>query len=103
SWKDKGVEGDDMRSPLLLVPVVLTQESINDPITLSRSDDEITINHALEKKLQNDFGIELPQFEESDNWSSYLEHVQEICGPLKWNVKSDVAQLSLFSFLKINM
>lgn len=103
NWKEKGVEGQDMRSPLLLVPVILAQESLNDPIVLTRSDDEITINHALEQKLLNDFGIELPKFEEDDDWSSYLEHVQDACASLKWNVESDFAQLSLFSFLKINM
>ncbi|UZT82888.1 DUF4011 domain-containing protein [Caproicibacterium sp. BJN0003] len=103
NWKEKGVEGQEMRSPLLLVPVVLTQESLNDPIVLTRSDDEITINHALEQKLLNDFGIELPQFEEDDDWSGYLKHVQDMCASLNWNVDSDFAQLSLFSFLKINM
>ncbi len=103
NWKEYGSEGQDMRSPLILVPISLSQESINDPILLSRLDDEITINHALEQKLQNDFGIILPNFDETDNWHNYMEQVLEICSSLKWHVEYDVAQMSLFSFLKINM
>jgi hypothetical protein len=103
NWKENGMEGQDMRSPLILVPIALSQESLNDPILLSRLDDEITINHALEQKLQNDFGITLPNFDETDDWHIYMEQVLEICSSLKWQVEYDVAQISLFSFLKINM
>ena len=103
NWKEKGIDGQELRSPLLLIPVTLSQESLIDPIVLARLDDEITMNHALEQKLQIDFGIELPQFEEGDDWKKYLEQVQKACASLKWEVEADVAQLSLFSFLKINM
>lgn len=102
-WRENGTEGQDMRSPLILVPVVLSQESLKDPFLLSRLDDEITVNHALEQKLLNDFGITLPQFDETDNWLDYLSQVHEICSHLKWETRCDAAQLSLFSFLKINM
>ena len=102
-WKENGMEGQDMRSPLILVPVTLSQESLKDPFLLSRLDDEITANHALEQKLLNDFGIVLPQFDETDNWLDYLSQVREICSHLKWKIQCDTAQLSLFSFLKINM
>lgn len=102
-WKENGLEGIEMRSPLLLVPVILSQDSINDPIVLSRSDDEITINHALEQKLLNDFGIKLPRFEENENCFSYLLEVERLCKKLNWTVDKKYSQLSLFSFLKINM
>lgn len=103
NWKENGTEGQDMRSPLILVPVTLLQESLNAPILLSRSDDEITVNHALEQKLLNDFGIKLPHFDESDDWHNYLSQVCDMCSHLNWQVELDAAQLSLFSFLKINM
>lgn len=102
-WRENGTEGQDMRSPLILVPVTLSQESLKDPFLLSRLDDEITVNHALEQKLLNDFGIILPQFDEYDNWLDYLSQVREVCSHLKWKIQCDAAQLSLFSFLKINM
>jgi superfamily I DNA and/or RNA helicase/very-short-patch-repair endonuclease len=102
NWKENGTEGQDMRSPLILVPVELTQESINDPIVLSRSDDEITTNRALEQKLLNDFSITLPQLDE-DNWQDYLSQVTNVCSNMKWHITCDAVQLSLFSFLKINM
>jgi hypothetical protein len=103
NWKEHGANGQDMRSPLLLVPVALTQESLNDPICLSRSDDEISVNKALEQKLHNDFNISLPQFEEADNWQAYLSQVQQTCSSLKWQVENNVACLSMFDFLKINI
>ncbi|MGI6550391.1 MAG: DUF4011 domain-containing protein [Syntrophomonadales bacterium] len=103
NWKENGPEGQDMRSPLILVPVTLSQDSLNDPILLSRLDDEITGNYALEQKLLNDFGITLPHFDEADDWHNYLSQVREMCSPLNWKVECDAAQLSLFSFLKINM
>jgi very-short-patch-repair endonuclease/predicted nucleic acid-binding Zn-ribbon protein len=102
NWKENGTEGQEMRSPLVLVPAELRQDSINDPIVLSRSDDELTANRALEQKLLNDFGITLPQFDE-DNWQDYLSQVDSICSAMKWQVTCDATQLSLFSFLKINM
>ena len=32
NWRDNGTSGDPMRSPLLLLPVMITQESIVSPI-----------------------------------------------------------------------
>jgi hypothetical protein len=103
NWRENGVDGQEMRSPLLLVPVQLSQESLTDPILLSRLDEEITTNNALEQKLFHDFGITLPTFDENEDWQNYLTQVQRICSGLKWRVESDVTQLSIFSFLKMNM
>lgn len=103
NWNEKGSEGQIMRSPLILVPVLLSQESFDKPIFLSRSDEEITMNQALEQRLWNDFGIVLPRFDEVDDLQNYFKLVSEMCSHLKWKVEYDSVQLSLFSFLKINM
>lgn len=102
-WKENGIDGQEMRSPLILVPVSLSQKSLDEPIILSRTDDEIIVNHALEQKLLSEFGINLPRFDEADEWQNYLFQVEEICSHLNWQVEYDATQLSLFSFLKISM
>ncbi|MDR2733153.1 MAG: DUF4011 domain-containing protein, partial [Spirochaetota bacterium] len=105
-WREKGKDSkdeQDMRSPLLLVPVKLTQEDLFKPIILSRLDEEITTNYSLEQKLLNDFGLQLPKFEDDDNADRYIHTVKEMIAAQRWKVSVDAAQLSLFSFLKINM
>jgi len=54
-------------------------------------------------KLHNDFGIDLPQPEEGTDFSDYLENVSKVLSASEWNVANDVSQLSLFTFMKINM
>ena len=103
NWKENGVEGQLMRSPLLLVPVKLTQEDLFSPIVLSRSDEEISENYSLKQKLLSDFGIELPSYTEEVNLKDYLDSVAQSVKSFGWTLSNDVAQLSLFSFLKINM
>ena len=103
NWIDNGAEGQEMRSPLLLVPVKLTQEDLFSPIILSRSDEEISANYSLEQKLLSDFGIELPTFAEEIALSNYLDDVAQAVKNLGWSISNDTTQLSLFSFMKINM
>lgn len=103
NWLENGNEGQEKRSPLLLVPVKLSQEDLFSPFVLSRSDEEITINHSLSQKLFNDFDIAIPEFNENAGLDSYLTSVLDIVSTLGWTINTDVVQLSLFSFLKINM
>jgi len=89
-------------SPIILVPVTLTVESISSPYILSLHEDEIVINPTLCYKFENDFGIKLPSFDEDADIKSYLESIRELVINNKWEVDFGVS-LSLLSFLKINM
>jgi len=89
-------------SPLILVPVVLTVESISSPYTLSLHDDEKVINPTLLYKLENDFGLSMPNFGEDEDIKKLFSQIQELVLPNKWEVIAD-SGLSLLSFLKINM
>jgi hypothetical protein len=102
-WKESGDKGQDMRSPLLLVPVTLTQDDLFSPIILTRDDEEISPNHSLIQKLNSDFGIEFPAFTDGSDLDDYLSDVRNAVKSLGWSVSNDVVQLSLFSFMKINM
>ena len=106
NWVESGTEGQEMRSPLLLMPVKLTQKDLFSPIVLSRSDEEISVNYSLEQKLLNDFDIELPTLTEDTTREKFVEYLSSVAQAVKasgWNISNDVAHLSLFSFSKINM
>ncbi len=53
-------QSEIIKSPILLVPVELKRDSVNDPFQLCPVDEEIVINPALAVKLGDDFNIELP-------------------------------------------
>jgi len=89
-------------SPIILVPVTLTVESISSPYILSLHEDEIVINPTLCYKFENDFGIKLPSFDEDADIKRYLESIRELVINNKWDIDFG-ASLSLLSFLKINM
>jgi len=89
-------------SPILLVPVSLTIESISAPYILSLHEDEIVVNPTLAYKLENDFGIILPKYNDGDELNVILSEVARVTKANKWEVVNETG-LSLLSFLKINM
>ncbi|PKM52192.1 MAG: DNA/RNA helicase [Firmicutes bacterium HGW-Firmicutes-7] len=101
-WTESGISEQYLMSPLVLVPASLTIESINDPYILNIHEDEIVINPTLKYKLENDFGIILPEIDEDQDLKSYFNQIRELISKNKWDLVED-ASLSLLSFLKINM
>ena len=89
-------------SPLVLVPVSLTVESISSPYILSLHEDEIVINPTLLYKLENDYGLALPSLNDDEDIKWLFSQIQTLVSPNKWEVIAD-SGLSLLSFLKINM
>lgn len=101
-WTESGNSDQSLSSPLILVPVSLTIESISDPYVLRIHEDEIVINPTLKYKLENDFGIVLPELEEDQELKAYFDAIKGLVSINKWDV-IEGASLSLLSFLKINM
>ncbi|MDR2957872.1 MAG: DUF4011 domain-containing protein, partial [Coriobacteriales bacterium] len=101
NWRDIK-DGGDLRSPLLLVPVELSQKDLFSPFVLSRHDDEITPNYALAQKLEIEAGIILPDYSEETGLIEYVEKISAACQSLQCTIDWQV-ELSLFSFNKINM
>ncbi|RNC29234.1 MAG: ATP-dependent RecD-like DNA helicase [Candidatus Dichloromethanomonas elyunquensis] len=89
-------------SPIILVPVTLTLESITSPYELSLHEDEISLNPTIAFKMSNDFGIDLPEFDAEENLSDYFSKVNSLIKTNSWEVVHETG-LSLLSFLKINM
>lgn len=102
-WKESDISDVVIFSPLVLVPVTLTIESITDPYILQLHEDEIVVNPSLAFKFENDFGIVLPEFDgHEDEITEYLLQIKKIAKKNDWEVVTDV-HLTLLSFLKINM
>jgi very-short-patch-repair endonuclease len=101
-WKEVE-ETEIIRSPILLVPVELRRNSVNDPFELWPVDEEIVINPALAVKLGDDFRIELPPV--PDDWDlvpfeRFLEDFRVQIAKYGWTINPD-CWLGLFSFHKL--
>lgn len=101
-WFESDHSNQPLKSPLILVPVSITWESINAPFILSLYEDEILLNPTLSYKLEHDFGIKLPVFNSDNSLQSFFNDVKDMIKANGWTVIMETG-LSLFSFLKINM
>lgn len=102
-WRERDDSTDVFSSPIVLVPVKLTIESLTSPYILSPHEDEIVVNPTLLHKLENDFGIQLPEFDGiQDSISDYMEKCEAVIENKGWTIERSV-HLTNLSFLKINM
>lgn len=102
-WKESDDSDIWIISPLVLVPVNLTIRNISAPFILSLNEDEIVVNPTLKYKFENNFGLQLPSFDDyEEDIYGYLKNVETMIKNKGWSI-SQTAGLSLLSFLKINM
>ena len=102
-WKERQDSDQTITSPIVLVPVTLTLESITSPFVLHLHEDEIVVNPTLKYKMEHEFGIIFSEFDaHEDSITDYLDNLNSSVSKNKWEVvaKTDI---SLLSFLKINM
>ncbi|RMZ49830.1 DUF4011 domain-containing protein [Candidatus Marinimicrobia bacterium PRS2] len=104
-WYDSKSSDKKNRSPLVMVPVELTKKSIRMPFGLIRADEDPLMNMSLQQKLNEDFKIEIPDLEFTDDFEpqDYIAKVQEIIsGHSQWKVTNDI-YLGFFSFASFVM
>ena len=102
-WKEQPESSQIFSSPIILVPVRLLIESITSPYRLTLHDDEIVINPTLAHKLDNDFGIIVPEFDSAhDSPEEYMKRLLPKIKNQDWSIERSV-HLANLSFLKINM
>ena len=104
NWVD--ADGEQSRSPLLLIPCDLRRESPRDPFRLVRDDDDPVVNPTLRYQLAQ-FGIQLPEFgneaAEDEPIEEYIGRVGTIIrGHANWSVDSGTV-LGTFSYSKLAM
>lgn len=99
----KGANTQLVRSPLVLVPVVLSLESLNSPYTLEKHEDDIVLNPTLVYYLKTEFGVELPSFDaDKDDIDEFFLGLEDVADQRGWRIVREVS-LGLLSFLKITM
>lgn len=103
-WQENhGSHHSWVKSPLILVPVSLTVDSLNAPFKLVRYDDDVVVNPTLQHLLSADYGIELSPFDADKNTlEDYLKALEDIADEKGWRIIRE-ASIGLLSFLKINM
>ena len=102
-WTERDDSKQIFSSPIVLVPVKLIIESLTSPYKLIPHEDEIVVNPTLLHKLNNDFGITLPDFDGAqDNIIDFFDEIEKIIENKGWYIERCV-NLTNLSFLKINM
>ena len=104
NWVDIETK-EKVQSPLILVPLELTRETIRQPynIAVPPVEDEAVLNPALQAKLKNDYKIELPPLPEEweeQKLADYFNLVEQAVAEMGWKTEPSV-DLGLFSFQKL--
>lgn len=109
-WYESAESDEEIRSPLLLVPVKLSRETVESPFTLGAEEDDVLPNHCLAEALRAQFRIALPtaadsplEPEDPEAFRKYLAAVRERVKHIpRWEVVEDAA-LGVFNFQKLAM
>ncbi len=101
-WTESEVSQYELRAPLLLAPISIENQSAIEPFYVRILEDDVIVNPTFAFKLQNDYGIKLPEYDEDAGIESYINAVSSLLAKLKWTVVPE-CKIGIFSFLKINM
>ena len=103
-WNDLGQTGKPWYAPLILIPVELERErdrAGNYRYQMSWTGEDLQSNLSLQKKLNDDFGIEIPDLEDGEKPEAYFQKIQSrLKDQTRWRVNR-FATLALFQFGKI--
>ena len=104
NWVDSETK-EKVQSPLILVPLELTRDTIRQPyaIAVPPVEEEAVLNPALQVKLKNDYKIDLPPLPEdweNQTLQDYYNLVNQAVAEMGWKVESSV-DVGLFNFQKL--
>ena len=106
TWFEDKSSSVAREAPLILLPAELVRNARTSTYDVRCRDDEVATNLPLQERLKRDFGMVLPEIEETDDWlpSEYFFQVTDmIAGRTGWRVQPDAMQLGFFSFAKFLM
>ena len=105
-WREIPTSDVVREAPLVLLPVRLVRNERTSTFDIQCTDDDITTNLPLQERLRLDFGVILPEIDETEAWtpSAYFADVSEaVSGQVGWSLDADGMQLGFFSFAKLLM
>ncbi|HJW65181.1 MAG TPA: DUF4011 domain-containing protein, partial [Candidatus Bathyarchaeia archaeon] len=96
---------EEIRSPIVIVPIELSKKSVWEPFIVSSPPVEETaiVNPALQVKLKVDYRIELPPFPENGENRSiadYFTSIGQVVEKFGWKIEPTL-EIGLFSFHKL--
>lgn len=102
-WSPSPEAQESHVAPLVFVPVILERDN-NGRFGIRYSGEDLGDNLSLRVKLKDEFGIDLPIFQENDSIADYASLVAKICGAKPgWSVDSTMIVLGFFQFNKLVM
>jgi hypothetical protein len=105
-WRESPSSEVVRESPLVLLPVQLVRNERTSTFDIVAREDDISTNLPLQERLRQDFGIQLPEMEETEDWapSDYFAKVRDVVSSKPgWSIDGDGMQLGFFSFAKLLM
>ena len=106
-WFERQDSKAERLSPLLLIPVTLSQTRGGDEESLrfeiAHDGNELSENLSIKLRLEEDFGISLPPLEDESDPEDYLRRIERLIVKRPgWEVVRS-AHLAFFSFAKLRM
>lgn len=108
-WFESVNSDVEILSPLYIVPIQLSQESVEQPWKISPLDDDATVNLSLWELLKNNFALNLSQktnIESFEAFNDFLDSVQQTIQPIadssRWEVQRRIV-LECFNFQNLAM
>ena len=105
-WRESSSSEVVRESPLVLLPVQLVRNERTSTYDIQAREDDINTNLPLQERLRQDFGIQLPEVDETEDWtpSEYFAKAQDaVSDKSGWTIDGDGMQLGFFSFAKLLM
>lgn len=105
-WRESSSSEVWREAPLVLLPIELVRNERTSTFDIRAREDDITTNLPLQERLRTDFGIVLPEIDETEGWQppGYFAQVSDaVSGQPGWTVDADGMQLGFFSFAKLLM
>ncbi len=107
SWFEDKNSDVKREAPLILIPVELVRNLRTSTYDLRCRDEDIVANLPLQERLNQDFGIDIPEIEsEEEDWkpSGYFDQIETVVASReRWAIDRDGMQLGFFSFAKLLM
>ena len=105
-WYEDDNSEQEILSPLLLVPVQIERNAIGGETTfeMKYSDESLEPNYTLERKMEVDYGVKFPVFDDTINITEYFQSISEtVKNKKRWEILPNEIRINLFSFLKLMM
>ena len=103
AWFEDDNSQIQREAPLVLIPVELIRNERTSTYDVRARDEDILTNLSLQARLQDDFGLTLPELEIDDNWNPgeyFVKLSEAVSSKLRWKIDENGIQLGFFSFAK---